>query len=154
MGLDLTHGCWHGAYSAFMRWRQKVALLAGYPPLDFMDGFWEAGTYGDPFYMLAIQNGRKDDWSKGDFEPYSRHMPILWEMFKDDPLIELLRHSDCDGELPWENCGAIANQLEKLLPKMPKGDAGGHIGDYRDKTQAFIDGLRLAAKQRENVEFY
>ena len=25
MGLDCSHGCWHGAYSAFMRWRAKLA---------------------------------------------------------------------------------------------------------------------------------
>jgi hypothetical protein len=24
MGLDTTHDAWHGAYSAFMRWREKV----------------------------------------------------------------------------------------------------------------------------------
>jgi hypothetical protein len=34
MGLDTTHDCWHGAYSAFMRWRRKLAEVAGYPPLD------------------------------------------------------------------------------------------------------------------------
>lgn len=23
MGLDTSHDCWHGAYSAFTRWRQQ-----------------------------------------------------------------------------------------------------------------------------------
>ena len=28
MGLDCSHNAWHGAYSAFMRWRQKLADVA------------------------------------------------------------------------------------------------------------------------------
>ena len=27
MGLDTTHGCWHGTYSAFNRWRNKIAEM-------------------------------------------------------------------------------------------------------------------------------
>ena len=30
MGLDTSHGCWHGAYSAFTRWRHELARVAGY----------------------------------------------------------------------------------------------------------------------------
>ena len=30
MGLDTTHDCFHGAYSAFSRWRNAVAEAAGY----------------------------------------------------------------------------------------------------------------------------
>jgi hypothetical protein len=40
MGLDISHGCWEGAYSAFMRWRQQIAEVAGIP-LMLMDGFCE-----------------------------------------------------------------------------------------------------------------
>ena len=39
MGLDTTHDCWHGAYSAFMRWRQKIAEVAGFGNLDDYAGF-------------------------------------------------------------------------------------------------------------------
>lgn len=38
MGLDCSHNAWHGAYSAFMRWRIKLAEVAGLPPLEFMEG--------------------------------------------------------------------------------------------------------------------
>jgi len=41
MGLDISHGCWHGAYSAFMRWREKISQVAGLPPLALMEGFYE-----------------------------------------------------------------------------------------------------------------
>lgn len=39
MGLDTTHDCWHGAYSAFMRWREKLAEVAGYGNLQEYEGF-------------------------------------------------------------------------------------------------------------------
>jgi hypothetical protein len=39
MGLDTTHECWHGAYSAFMRWREKLAEVAGLPALRQMSGY-------------------------------------------------------------------------------------------------------------------
>lgn len=31
MGLDVSHDAWHGAYSAFTRWRNCLAEDAGYP---------------------------------------------------------------------------------------------------------------------------
>lgn len=37
MGLDTTHDCWHGTYSAFHRWRVKLAEKIGLP-LDQMEG--------------------------------------------------------------------------------------------------------------------
>ena len=40
MGLDTSHNAWHGAYSAFMTWRKKIAHLAGFPPLELMEGFY------------------------------------------------------------------------------------------------------------------
>jgi len=40
MGLDTTHGCWHGAYSAFHRWRAGLANAAGIP-LDLMEGYYD-----------------------------------------------------------------------------------------------------------------
>lgn len=39
MGLDTTHGCWHGAYSAFHRWRAKIAEVAGLPDIMTMQGY-------------------------------------------------------------------------------------------------------------------
>jgi len=38
MGLDTSHDAWHGAYSAFMRWRTEIARCIDVPagePLDF-----------------------------------------------------------------------------------------------------------------------
>lgn len=38
MGLDTTHGAWHGAYSAFNTWRTEVAKTIGITLKD-MKGF-------------------------------------------------------------------------------------------------------------------
>ena len=62
--------------------------------------------------------------------------------------------SDCDGEIAPEDCAKIAERLQSLIKLLPKGDSGGHIGDYRDKTQKFIDGCRLAPKNNEPLEFH
>lgn len=121
MGLDTTHDCWHGAYSAFHRWRTKIAEVAGYPPLDSMQGF----------------DGERS-----------------WDEFQADPLAKLLHHSDCDGSIAAADCGPIADRLAELVPLLPPGDGGGHIGDWRAKTESFINGLRRAAAAGEDVEFH
>ena len=84
MGLDTSHDCWNGAYSAFHRWRIKIT------PAAFING-------------RIFQKRR---------------------------------------------------QLEKLIPLLPEEEAGGHIGIWKNKTQKFVDGLRLAYSKKENVEFY
>lgn len=120
MGLDTTHGAWHGAYSAFMLWRTEIAKLIGID-LRSMEGF------------------------NGD---------IKWESLPANPLHTLLNHSDCDGEIDWEECDGIANELERLIPMMPDKDLGGHVGYLTDKTQRFIEGLRYAYNMKENLEFH
>lgn len=151
MGLDTSHGCWHGAYSAFMTWRRELAKAAGLPPLDLMEGFYvPLGAKGGlPTLYYGFRN-------EGDnyLEDLDSRLPISWNCLKPNPLHILLNHSDCDGELSWEDCSAIAASLEELLPKLPKGDCPGHIGNWKDKTKTFIDGLRDAYSKQENVNFH
>lgn len=149
MGLDTTHDCWHGAYSAFMRWRSEIAKLAGMPPLSLMEGFYAAGDHDDPILWA-----RKGLGSETAFTDVRESLPIKWEALRPSALHTLLHHSDCEGDISWKDCGPIADELEKLLPKFPNADAGGHIGNWRDKTQQFIIGLKLAASRKENVVFH
>ena len=122
MGLDTSHGCWHGSCSSFGRWREKISEVAGYGNLNDYSGFG------------------------GDKE---------WPAPSSDPLVLLLHHSDCDGELAFNDCAPIADALEVLLPSLVRaGDGGGHIGSYAEKTATFIAGLRQASLSKENVGFY
>jgi len=144
MGLDTTHDCWHGAYSAFSRWRNKLAEVAGYT-------FHKCGE--PPIYTTADL-----DWG-------SIHATIGNDLFgvwpsvpvrangTPDALIVLLAHSDCEGKLQVDMLLPLADRLEELLPLLD-GDGGGHVGDYRKTTQRFIDGLRRAAAENKPVKFH
>ena len=150
MGLDTSHDCWHGAYSAFMRWRSELAHAAGLPPLALMEGFYEADqAIGNPIYWA-----KKGLQVEGAFQDIEKGLPIKWDCLRPSPLHSLLHHSDCEGEIPWKSCGKIADALEELLPKMPQGEGGGHVGNWRDTTSKFIAGLRKAFKAKEPVSFH
>lgn len=149
MGLDTSHECWHGAYSAFHRWRSEIARVAGLPPLDLMEGFFQVSDGTCPLYFAyqsAVKNGLHNS-------AFWESLPIKWGSLKPSPLFTLLHHSDCEGELDWKDCGPIADALEELLPLL-KGDRGGHVGDVHEKTVTFIRGLRQAFDSKENVDFH
>lgn len=136
MGLDTTHDAWHGAYSAFKRWRDEIAKAAGYAFLK-----------QDYYEVAAIDWGHiperalMGDWTGLDAPR--------------DPLLYLIAHSDCEGEIRPEQAAPLADALEALLPKLEGVPGGGHIGpSFRDKTQKFIDGLRRAVAAGESVEFH
>lgn len=133
MGLDTSHGCWHGPYSQFMRWRQWLNLfvmrergatdpacqeIANLGALrEALDAAWEAGLYDDQSVPINV----------------------------------LMNHSDCDGEIPPEVCGPLADSLQALAEKyMP---ARGTYDEMRPPTERFIRGLRTAAAAGEAVEF-
>jgi hypothetical protein len=118
MGLDVSHNCWSGAYSAFHRWRDAVATAAGFGSIDLYQGF-----------------GGELEWPE-------------------DPLVVLLHHSDCDGDIAPEDCAPLADALERLIPMLDEmGDGGGHVGYYGKAARRFVAGLRAAAEVGEPVEF-
>ncbi len=171
MGLGVSHGCWRGAYSAFHRWRIEIARAAGLPALELMEGFWTT-AYANSGLALSIRvdldtlrryverehpNAYHPDHHPGPGISLKEFLagfePIRWDVLRPDPLHILLRHSDCDGAIAAADCGAIADRLEELLPRLPRTPDHGHIGDWTAKTQAFIDGLRRAAQLGEDIEF-
>lgn len=145
MGLDTSHDCWHGAYGAFSRWRDKLAEVAGYAiaKVDF-------SGQGD---RMADMMGARDtvliDWGHIADKNYMGE----WDAMPADPLILLIAHSDCDGLIHPEHAGPLADRLAELLPLLPEGEAPGHVRHWRQTTQRFIDGLREAAAAGEDVEF-
>ncbi len=138
MGLDTTHDAWHGAYSAFSRWRDTLAKAAGYwvAPIKFDDGITRDTIIIDWGHVTPANN-------MGE-----------WDETPADPLVVLITHSDCEGAIHPEQAGPLADRLEELLPALEGKDGGGHIGNYVDKTQTFIDGLRAAVEAGEPVEFF
>ena len=136
MGLDCSHDAWHGAYSAFHRWRIKLAEVAGYAIADLdYDGVKRE--------TILVDWGHLQDKLYGD-----------WDKTPDDPLLILIAHSDCEGQINPPQLVALADRLDELLPELAKaGDGGGHIGNYAEKTKQFIAGLRWAAEENEPLLF-
>lgn len=135
MGLDTTHGAWNGAYSAFNRWRDKLAETAGY----------EMGLddRGRPCPAIDWQDITGDNLA-GD-----------WDAVPADPLVILIAHYDSGGVIRHQHCGPLADRLEELLPLLlPDDDGGGHIERWHTKTRTFIGGLRAAHQAGDDLEFH
>jgi len=123
-----------------------IATKAGYPPLEFMEGFFYPGNVmSDPFYWVPEQY-------KSSLESIYMSLPIKWDAY-DNPLNILLRHSDCGGEIEHKYLMGIATELKKIVPLLPDEDTGGHIGNWREKTNTFIEGLERAYNNGDNIEF-
>lgn len=132
MGLDTTHGCWHGAYSGFNRFRTAVAVAAkehfGYEP-DYSAhphraflGWWDYS--GVP-----------------DGHPYG------------DVLDVFFIHSDCDGYIFPTESGPLADKLDALVGYLADDDQPGYLPP-RERLRQFIAGLRAAANEWEVVGFH
>lgn len=137
MGLDTSHGCWHGPYGSFAVWRLALAQAAGYRiSQEHVPG---RSDYVLPWELFEAKN-YQGEW---DSPP------------GDDPLVYLLAHSDCDGVIHPEHGVHIAARLEQLLPKLAGLGYPGRDDEWmRDKTEQFIAGLREAAAAGEDVDFH
>jgi hypothetical protein len=147
MGLICSHGFWNGPYTMFHRWRCELARVAGYgvAPWDFGDGVI-ADAPVLPYEQLTIEQHEGQ-----------------WERTPDDPLLVLLAHSDCSGEIAPEQAAPLAARLEELLPQVrqiPMADAEEaydgvpKIDWHPEWTQRAIDALRTAAARGESVRFF
>lgn len=152
MGLDTSHDAFHGAYSAFNRFRQIVCQAAGGSfPSHYKRN--DDGSYvRDEAGLFVIDNSLDgENWYIGDEYSEESH-PGLWAF---------LCHSDCDGEIPPETCVKVAADLEALLPEIERletihGLGGGHIegrGGFSEVTRKFIAGCRDAASENEPLVF-
>lgn len=139
MGLDVSHDCWSGAYGGFSRFRDKLASVAGY---EFIEDAARGGRR-----MVALDYGA---WPEANY--YDPPIIPYRADGTQDPLLLLLMHSDCEGRIRAEHVKPLADRLTALLPDI-EGDGHGHVGDYREATQQFINGLRLAEQHDEDVVF-
>lgn len=130
MGLNCTHGCWDGSYSSFMKFRIELASFIGIPLL-LMEGFYSPEEHPELN------------------EDVKSNLPLEWGSFKPDVLHVLLHHSDCDGEIPWYVCQMLADRMKEIKIASRWGD-----GVFISRLDAFITGLELAAKEKEDVGFH
>lgn len=137
MGLDVTHDCWHGAYSAFARFREVVAAAAGFEMHER-----EPGDYTPRYWQPEWDGWATDAMLGGE-----------WDQPPEDPLLVLLVHSDCDGVIPVKVAPFLAERLERLAPSVPETGAG-HMPDARAAVLRFAAGLRSAAEAGDDVEFW
>lgn len=143
MGLDVSHDCWHGPYSQFMRWRTWLAAQIGLP-LQLMEGFYEWQWDGKndlsferdyrPLTQQADGANRGQVWwdTLTAFEPLGR--AISWDAIG-DPLKLLLHHSDCDGRIKWFECRKIAMRLGAVIRKAADDTAYPTYSDGDKKGQ-------------------
>lgn len=147
MGLDTTHDAWHGAYSAFTRWRHAVAVAAGY---RIIPGSIQT-INGRPEYVHDYVDL---DWDVFEEKNYQGE----WDRPPgDDPLLYLIVHSDCDGVIHPKEGRHLAGRLEQLAPKLDEDVFGWYRGyrrSLRGLTEQFAAGLRKAAAADEDVEFH
>jgi hypothetical protein len=117
MGIDFSHCDAHWAYSGFHRFRVRLALEVGII-LDSMAGF---------------DSTPAKSWD--DIEA------------KDDPIVPLLNHSDCDGVLSPEECRSIAPRLRELVRNWPAEDYD------RYQAEMLAEGMDSAAEEGVALEF-
>lgn len=142
MGLYVTHDCFRGGYSRFHHFRQCVAKVVGVPLL-LMEGFFDREEWmvcaGETLAHKKLMENRLES------------LPVSWKAWEDDPIALFLHHSDCDGEISWEDAVPIAERLEQIAPHIEWD--GRDDWDFRAHALQFAAGLRRAAELRENVEF-
>jgi hypothetical protein len=131
MGLDTDYDCWHGSYGAFNWFRTALAIAAGLPLV----------TEGQrvPCIVPIAEDRFKPQNYQGE-----------WDEYPDDPLVVLLVHSDCDGVLPADIVGPLADRLAGIRDKLPDGP---EWDSWRPRCDQFIAGLRAARADGNPVEF-
>jgi hypothetical protein len=86
MGLDTTHDCWHGAYSAFHSFRQALASLVGIQ-LDQMVGFGGQTSWPDkasePLVILLDHSDAEDEIAVEDLRPLAKRLRELSGQYSD-----------------------------------------------------------------------
>jgi hypothetical protein len=140
VGLDTTHDCWHGPYSAFTRWRQALAQAAGY-------AVWKVELgHGPPTPTVML------DWGHLGTEP---HLLGEWAETPSDPLLVLIVHHDDQGEIRPAQASALADRIEALTPLLPPEEHGSWQPEWmRSRSAQFVAGLRKAAAAGESVRFH
>lgn len=79
-----------------------------------------------------------------------------WEDLPEDPIIALLNHSDCEGELPVEVLIPLADRLDELAEVLDAAQRADEdsFGGWGPSAPRFAEGCRRAAAEGVPVEFH
>jgi len=102
MGLDFLQCDASWSYSGFNDFRRRLARDIGFD-LNEMMGF-----------------SKGFHWQDG-YAPGTRPWSEI-----DDPIVPLLNHSDCEGELSPQECAQVAPRLRELVTPWPEHDYDRH----------------------------
>ena len=64
-----------------------------------------------------------------------------------EPLMYLLFHSDCEGDITWRQCERIAARLREVVASWPEGDYD------RDQALKLAEGMGEAFRRHRSIEF-
>lgn len=144
MGLDTTHDCWHGAYSAFHRFRQNLAAAIGIK-LEEMEWFGGEKPFpskqDEPLVILLKHYDDRGDIAVEDL------LPLADRLDQVAAIIEA-------GTPPDDMTGfSMTMAGDKIIAERHGGHLmrnGGTVGAAR----TFAKGCRLAAERGEPVRFH
>lgn len=126
MGIDFSHCDASWSYNGFSSMRTALAKHVGIT-LENMKGFSESAIVG-------------------------RGLPGEdWPEVEDEPLVLLLNHSDCDGELTPEELRILLPRLKVVVKEMMYEN---ELFEYdSDQLLELMDGMELAISHDEPLQF-
>lgn len=160
MGLDIVSDdgkvdIWHGAYTAFMRFRAEIAGHHGAKQFAHHFAGWAMPQ------VITAETDKKElmnaivklisfekIWELPEMVAEQKHIrenqPALWTF---------MAHADDEGEWDPAECKEVISVIEAVLGKLPQKKDDGHIGDWKAKATAFIDGLKYCVKNDQSACF-
>lgn len=128
MGVRVDYDCYSGSCSTFNSFRKTIAKSLGFN-LEDMKGFF-SNYKGFNNYVLGI---------------------VEWDTLPNDDFYILLKHSDCDGDISYEDCKKL---LQRMLEYKQKYVS--YVDNYylEEMYQKWIDGLSEAISNKHGVEFH
>lgn len=133
----VSNDCFEGSFEAFHAWRNKLAEVANLAVVEF--------TEGD--LSLPLANLAYADCTEAQWIGYWNADQAV------DPLYYLLVHSDHEGVLLSNEQYKLIPRLAELIELLPNEDGGPHIGNWKIKTQIFLNGLRDAYVNAKQIVF-
>lgn len=122
MGVDIGKAYW--SYSGFMRFRIALAAAEEIDLLE-MRGFKSALGYDS---REAVR-----EWTDESGNDITILRPFL-------------DHSDCDGELTWQDCEQVVDRIEEIINTWDDD-----VHDHPDRAVDVSRGRTLVAEMRDRI---